>query len=141
MKKVFFDTNILIDMLEDRRFSETSRAIVSKGEKGKFQMFASLLSFSNIAYIRRKQPTDVIYNDLQNLRKLFTVLEISGKQLDEALKIRIKDFEDNLQFQCAKSAGCDVIVSNNVKDFEGLQGVPVMSAEDFILDLFADEEA
>ena len=78
--------------------------------------------------------------DLNNLRSILHVVPMDGAQLDAALNIRVKDFEDNVQFQCAKAAGCDVIVTNNIKDFTGLNGVDVMSSEDFLLDLFAEEE-
>ena len=140
MKKVFLDTNILIDTIEERRFSDSSKAVVSKGNEGNFSLFASLLSFVNIAYIRRKHPVDEIYTDLSNLRRVLNVVPINDVQLDAALNNRIKDFEDNIQFQCAKAAGCDVIVTNNVKDFDGLKGIDVMSSDDFLLDFFADEE-
>ena len=139
MKKVFADTNIMLDYLEDRQFTENSKLIFKMAKDGKFQMYASLLSFVNIAYIRRKHTVDEIYNNLLALRQLFVVLPIDSVQLDTALNQRIMDFEDNIQFQCAKAAGCDVIVTNNTKDFKELQGVEVMSSEDFLLDFFADE--
>ena len=139
MKKVFADTNIMLDYLEDRQFTENSKLIFKMAKDGKFQMYASLLSFVNIAYVRRKHTVDEIYNNLLALRQLFVVLPIDSVQLDTALNQRIKDFEDNIQFQCAKAAGCDVIVTNNTKDFKELQGVEVMSSEDFLLDFFAEE--
>ncbi len=139
MKKVFLDTNILIDTLEERRFSESSKAVVCKGKEGNFVMYVSLLSFVNIAYIRRKHSVDEIYNDLTYLRGLFSVVPIDAEQLDTALSMRMKDFEDNIQFQCAKAAGCDVFVTNNTGDFVGLQGIDIMTSEDFLLELCAEE--
>lgn len=139
MKKVFADTNIMLDYLEDRRFTENSKLIFKMAKDGKFQMYASLLSFVNIAYIRRKHTVYEIYNNLLALRQLFVVLPIDSAQLDAALTQKAKDFEDSIQFQCAKAAGCDVIVTNNVNDFKELQGLDVMSSEDFLLDFFAEE--
>ncbi len=103
-------------------------------------MYASLLSLVNIAYIHRKHSVNEIYANLNSVRSMLHVVPIDEAQLDAALNIKIKDFEDNIQFQCAKSAGCDVIISNNTKDFAGLNGIDVMSSEDFLLDLFSDEE-
>ena len=140
MKKVYLDTNVMMDYLEQRRFSEDAKMIFKLSLKGEIALYASLLSFVNIAYIRRKHPVDEIYTDLCNLRGMLNVVPITDAQLDEALNIRVNDFEDNIQFQCAKEAGCDVIVTNNTKDFAGLKGIDVMSTEDFLLDLFADEE-
>ena len=111
MKKVFLDTNIPLDTLEERRFSDSSKAVVSNGNEGK-------------------------YTDLNSLRGILNVVPIAVAQLDAALNNKVRDFEDNIQFQCAKAAGCDVIVTNNVKDFVGLNGVDVMTSEDFLLDFF-----
>ncbi|MCR4558565.1 MAG: PIN domain-containing protein [Bacteroidales bacterium] len=140
MKKVYLDTNIMLDYLEQRCFSENAKIIFKLSKKGKFLVCASLLSFVNIAYIRRKHSVDEIYADLSCLRSIVSVVPIDDVQLDNALNVKIKDFEDNIQFQCAKAAGCDVIVTNNTKDFAGLNGIDVMSSEEFLLDLFADEE-
>jgi len=140
MKKVYLDTNIMLDYLEQRCFSEDAKTIFKLSKKGKFLVYASLLSFVNIAYIRRKHSVDEIYADLSLLRSIVNVVPIDDVQLDNALNVKIKDFEDNIQFQCAKAAGCDVIVTNNTKDFAGLNGIDVMSSEEFLLDLFADEE-
>ncbi len=140
MKKVYLDTNIMLDYLEQRCFSENAKTIFKLSKKGKFLVYASLLSFVNIAYIRRKHSVDEIYADLSLLRSIVNVVPIDDVQLDNALNVKVKDFEDNIQFQCAKAAGCDVIVTNNIKDFAGLNGIDIMSSEDFLLDLFADEE-
>lgn len=140
MKKVYLDTNVMLDYLEQRRFSEDAKTIFKLSLKGKFLLYASLLSFVNISYIRRSHSVDEIYSDLNRLRRMMNVVPINDVQLDAALSNKIKDFEDNIQFQCAKAAGCDVIVTNNTKDFDGLNGIDVMSSEDFLLDFFADEE-
>lgn len=90
MKKVFLDTNIFIDILEERRFSESSKAVVSKGQEGIFSMYASLLSLVNIAYIRRKHSVNEIYANLNSLRSMLHVVPIDEAQLDAALNIKIK---------------------------------------------------
>jgi hypothetical protein len=46
-----------------------------------------------------------------------TVLPCDAEQLDSALNNPVKDYEDMLQYQCALAAGCDVIVTNNKRDF------------------------
>jgi hypothetical protein len=54
---------------------------------------------------------------IQNVRKVVAVLPCDAAQLDEALANPVKDYEDMLQYQCALSAGCDVIVTNNKREF------------------------
>ena len=52
--------------------------------------------------------------------------------VDYALGKRVRDFEDMLQYQCAIAAGCDVIITNNGRDFEDFCTLPFMSAADFL---------
>ena len=39
------------------------------------------------------------------------------QQLQEALSVIVPDFEDMLQYVCAKEHGCDAIITRNKKDF------------------------
>ena len=45
---------------------------------------------------------------------------------------RVRDFEDMLQYQCAKAAGCDIIVTNNGRDFAEFSALPLLSAAEFL---------
>jgi hypothetical protein len=45
----------------------------------------------------------------------------------------VKDFEDLLQYQCAVEGGCDVIISNNTKDFKEFCTLPLFTSEDFVV--------
>lgn len=55
MKKIFLDTNIILDFLLKREgFFEESREIVALGYNHVCELYLSSLSFSNIAYIARK---------------------------------------------------------------------------------------
>ena len=53
-------------------------------------------------------------------------------QLDAALSHPVRDFEDMMQYLCAKAANCDVIVTNNKRDFEEFSDLPVMTAGEFL---------
>ena len=48
---------------------------------------------------------------------------------------RVRDFEDMLQYQCAKAAGCDVIVTNNGRDFAEFCNLPLLTAAEFLTEL------
>ena len=41
-----------------------------------------------------------------------------------------------LQYQCALAAGCDVIVTNNTKDYQEFCTLPFMTSRDFLLFYF-----
>jgi predicted nucleic acid-binding protein len=55
MKNFFLDTNIIIDLLADRKpFSQAASALFDYADKRKITLFVSALSYSNIYYIIRK---------------------------------------------------------------------------------------
>ena len=118
MKKVFLDTNILMDFVENREKREYAETIIELGKTGVIEFFASYLSFANMGYILRKRLQEERYRMIRNARKIVTVLPCDGAQLDDALTNPVKDYEDMLQYQCALAAGCDVVVTNNKRDFQ-----------------------
>lgn len=44
-----------------------------------------------------------------------------------------------LQYQCAVAGGCEVIVTNNTKDYREFCDIPFMSSRDFLLYYFRTE--
>ena len=51
MKKVFLDTNILMDFIENREKREYTETIIELGKTGAIQLFASYLSYANMGYV------------------------------------------------------------------------------------------
>jgi hypothetical protein len=49
--------------------------------------------------------------------------------------VTCKDFEDMLQYQCAVAGGCDVIITNNKKDFLAYSRLPLFTAEEYLNEL------
>ena len=135
MKKVFLDTNILMDFVDYRENREYAETIIELGKTGVIQLFASHLSFANMGYILRHRSQEERYRMIRNARKITTVLPCDAKQLDNALSTPVKDYEDMLQYQCALSAGCDVIVTNNKRDFYEFCKLPFLTSEEFLLQI------
>lgn len=135
MKKVFLDTNILMDFVENREKREYAETIIELGKIGVIQLFASYLSYANMGYILRKRQQEDRYRMIRNARKIATVLPCNAAQLDTTLTNPVKDFEDMLQYQCALAAGCDVIVTNNKRDFQEFCQLPFLTSEEFLLQI------
>ncbi len=64
-----------------------------------------------------------------------TALPCDTDQLEKTLKNPVKDYEDMLQYQCALAAGCDVIVTNNKRDFYEFCQLPFLASEVFLLQI------
>lgn len=133
--KVFLDTNILMDFVEKRVNREYAETIIELGKAGIIQLFASYLSYANMGYILRHRTQEERYRMIRNVRKITTVLPCDDSQLDKALITPVKDYEDMLQYQCALAAGCDVIITNNKRDFYGFCQLPFLTSEEFLLQI------
>lgn len=133
MKNVFLDTNILIDYVLKRSGGNDAEQLLMHGLNGDISLSASLLTFANMAYILKNKID--IYGFFNMLTRFVRVLPMDENQLQAALRQQVRDFEDMLQFQCAKAAGSEVIISNNKRDFEEFSDLPVMTADEFLSQL------
>ena len=130
MKQIFLDTNILVDFAIGREHGDDAEQLLQHGRNGNVKLSASYLTFANMAYILRGK-TDM-YGLFHDLLRFITALPNDEMQLSSALSLQVRDFEDMLQYQCAKAAGCEVIVTNNKKDFIDFCSIPLMTAEELL---------
>ncbi len=132
MKRVFLDTNILLDFGLERNGAEEAEKILALGLAGVIEVCASYLSYANMGFILRHHPKEEIYDLVAQMREDILVLPTDATQLDKGLALRANDFEDALQYQCAKANGCDVIITNNGKDYAEFCDLPFMTAAEFM---------
>ncbi len=133
MKKVFIDTNVVLDLLLAREPHYPAAAtLFSLVEKGDLQGYLSALTFTNLAYILQKteQKRGAI-RLLQTLRPLVHLLPVTSRVIDLALASRFKDFEDGVQYFTASEAGIGVLVTRNVRDFFPAE-ITVCSPEEYL---------
>ena len=139
MMKVFLDTNILLDYGLDREKADFAGGILQLGKDGLIELYASYLSYANMGYILRHHPVAERYELVRMMRQPLFVLPCDANQLDAGLLTEVKDVEDMLQYQCALAAGCDVVVTNNKKDFHEFCRIPFLTSEEFLLQFDYEE--
>ena len=133
MKKIFLDTNILLDYYLNRSGADAVEKIFILSNARKLFLFASTLTFANFAYvIKREHSKEELYAILDEIEKHVNALPMDKKQLRNAIDQPCKDFEDMLQYQCAIAGGCDVIITNNIKDFAEYSKLPLFTASEYI---------
>ena len=137
--KVFLDTNILLETVFNRQYKFACDQILLHGQKGDIDLFASYLTFANMAYImrRNKVAREQIYMVERMMESQMRVLPMDGGQLRRALRHEVKDFEDMLQYQSAIAGKCDCIVTINTDDFTEFSSLPVYMPDN-LLDLLDD---
>jgi len=120
VKKVFLDTNIIVDLIADRKpFSKYSIEIFKKAEEKKIKLFTSSHSIATTHYLLKKYLEEKILRDvLYNLLDYVTVIAVDTDVLKKGLRSKHKDFEDSIQILCASTIEkIDCIVTRNTKDF------------------------
>ena len=120
MKKVFLDTNIIVDLIAVRKpFSKYSIEIFKKAEEKKIKLFTSSHSIATTHYLLKKYLEEKILRDvLYNLLDYVTVIAVDTDVLKKGLRSKHKDFEDSIQILCASTVEkIDCIVTRNTKDF------------------------
>ena len=133
MKKVFIDTNVILDYYLNREgFSDDAEAILAYGYNQGCSLFVSSLTCANVAYIGRKKfPGEEIYSILSSLFEFAEVTSVDSIVVKSAIELKTKDFEDALQYFSAKSIGADCIVTRNVRDFS-FSEVQVLTPQEFL---------
>ena len=132
MKRIFLDTNVLLDFVLGREGINDTLAILQLREDEKVCLTTSILSMANVAYVAKKGRTKAeLYELMQGLSEMIHTLQMNEVQLQEALSVIAPDFEDMLQIVCAKTHDCDAIITRNKKDFT-LSTTPVYTPQEFL---------
>lgn len=137
--KLFFDTNILMDIVFERPICiDKEGKILQLAFKEQLQIVVSALSFVNTIYVAKKydKSIDDVKKVLFSLSKHINVIDISGKSAVDMLSNAWNDYEDGLQYLCAMNSKSDIIITRNKKDFK-LSNIPVYTPQEF-LDLIED---
>lgn len=135
-KRIFIDTNIMIDLLGERKpFYEPIARIATLAEKEKLTMVASPISFATVNYLLSKfENPKIAKNKLSKFKVLCEICTVNEQTVEKGLNSSMKDFEDALQYFCATESGCDIIITRNGKDFKKSL-LPVMTADEFLISL------
>jgi predicted nucleic acid-binding protein len=129
--KVLVDTNILLDVLQQRKpFDAGATRVWKLVEERRVGGFVSAISFNNIFYVARKQVgRQVALEAVKLVRRTFAVVPTDESVIDRAIASELVDFEDAIQLAAVVAAGVDCIVTRNVRDFTA-SAVPAYTAEE-----------
>lgn len=131
MKRIFLDTNILIDYIDNRAGADAAEQVFACGFSGEACLFASSLTFANMAYIIKGRTQEEKYDALRQMAGVVEIVGLRKQEVMAAIAHPVKDFEDMLQFQCAKAAGCDYIVTNDRRHYD-FSDIPHYSSAEFV---------
>lgn len=132
MKHLFLDTNVLIDFLADRKpFSLEAAKLFNYSFKKKVTIYVAGVSYNNIYYILRQSCShSETIKILSQLEEWTETIDVSKGVIKKALGSSFKDFEDAIQYNCAKTLNkIDCIVTRDTKDFK-TSSIPTMTPKE-----------
>lgn len=132
MKHLFLDTNVLIDFLADRKpFSLEAAKLFNFSFKKKVTIYVAGVSYNNIYYILRQSCShSETIKILSELEEWTETIDVSKDVIKKALNSSFKDFEDAIQYNCAKTLNkIDCIVTRDTKDFK-TSSIPTMTPKE-----------
>jgi len=121
MKRVLFDTNIILDVLLDRQpYSEASATAWAAVETGVAEGMLAAHAVTTLHYLVRKEMGSAKTKRLLSvILSVFGVAAVDTAVIQEALQLAFADFEDAVTAAAARMAGCVYIVTRDPKGFRG----------------------
>ncbi|HEY9002217.1 MAG TPA: PIN domain-containing protein [Mucilaginibacter sp.] len=132
MKKVFIDSDIILDALLKRPgFDTQAMNLLALIYQNTIEGMTSSVAFMNVHYFLNKFDRLNKLHLLRELRSIVSLIKVGETEIDLALKSNFSDFEDAVQYYTAISAKADVIITRNIKDYKQ-STIPVLTAEQFL---------
>jgi predicted nucleic acid-binding protein len=137
MRHVFLDANVVIDYLATREpFSTQAALLFEMAEKKKLKLFTAAVSFNVIYYILRQQTGhNAAIGYLKDLSLLLFAMDVTGKEINNALSSPFADFEDAIQyFTAISNPEISAIITRDKKGFRN-SSIPAMAPAEFLSSL------
>ncbi len=124
LSRVYIDTNIVVDICDENRssFKDSMLAISMLIGDEDIELFINSDTLSNLFYIlsnRTAYKSKEVLKKFHNILSIFTLVSIEIKDVKDAIdlcqdsKTPFKDYEDAMQYICAKKVDADLILTND----------------------------
>jgi predicted nucleic acid-binding protein len=121
--KVYVDTNIVVDLCDATRPAATrSKEHIADLVREDVSLFVNADSLSNLFYVlqtRTKMSLTDVLKKMREVYKIFELVVTEKNDIDQALSLcedpdsDFKDYEDALQYVCARKIGAGAILTND----------------------------
>jgi len=137
MKRLFLDSNILLSFHfndADKRQQKAIDLIFLELERKRWEGYISVITFYQLLYFidRKLNNPKTAAKRAYAYLKILKVTPFAPALLDD-LNINLwPDYEDGLQYLCAQSGDCEMIITTNSVDYFSAL-VPVMDPLNFVI--------
>lgn len=131
--KLLLDTNVILDVLLDRKpFVADSARVVAAVETGRIEGSLCATTITTLHYLASKTlGAKAAVREISSLLQLFRVAPVTEAVLKAALRSTGRDYEDLVLWESARGIGVDGIVTRNPGDFPK-SGVPIYLPADIV---------
>jgi predicted nucleic acid-binding protein len=136
--KVFLDASVIVSVLnhEMPTFTYSARLMSLPQYQTQYQLFTSPICLAIAYYFAEKKCGSK--KAIEKMQILSSQIKVTSIGQEEVFLMygnkKINDYEDGLQYYSAKQSGCQIIITENVKDFY-FSEIPVHTSKDFILNV------
>lgn len=119
--KYLIDTNVILDVLLKREpFYKSCASVLTLARRKEIELYVSASAITDIYYIANQALRDrsEVKSLIVKLIKVVSVAGISEDEIQKALALPWKDFEDSVQYSVALLQKMDGIVTRNPKDYK-----------------------
>lgn len=128
---ILIDLNVLLDVLQKREPHYRASAaalekVIRQEERGLLAAHAITTAHYLVSRYQNRKKADQV---IEWLLKYFEIAAVGREELVNAQRLGWGDFEDAVVASAAKSAGCQAVVTRNVKDFRNSPVAALMPSE------------
>ena len=112
-KRIFVDTNILLDVLLEREgFYYDALKIWASAEVGTIDAYIAAISVNNVHYVIKRMKSET------TAMIAVRIVPVDAEILSCAADFHDKDYEDDVQLQCALKANCSQLFTRNPTHYD-----------------------
>ena len=136
MKKVFVDSDVILDLLAKREPHYLHAAkLFTLIDQQKVKGYTSPIVFAILHYLLRKNTSNLTaLKSLRKLKTLINILSVDERIIEQSLNSEFTDFEDAIQYFAAVNNGISIIITRNKADYKKSK-IPVVTAEEYLKSL------
>ncbi len=133
MEKIFVDTEVILDLLADRKpFYDHAASLFSLADAGALEIYISALTIPNLHYIMSGTlPSAEASRRLMQFKTLVKVISLTDKIIELALSSDFHDVEDAFQYITAIEHHIPILITRNLRDYKTAT-IAVMTTEQFL---------
>ncbi len=128
--RLLLDTDVLLDIALDRApFYQNSRAVSDWCQINPGSALVAWHTISNLYYLLTGTRSDTkARNFIAGLLRFAEVVSGGNPEVQHALALPLRDFEDALQVAASSSAQAEFIITRNLKDYRGSPVIAIQPA-------------